>query len=587
MIDELTSPQDYIAIAKRRKWHFLLPVVVLFPICVAIAMLLPPVYRSSATILIEAPNIPRELVSSMITSYADQRLQSIYHRATASQNLTTIINKYDLYSEARTRLPLNEIIGNMRDAVTMKVISADVIDPRSGRAGKANIAFTLSFEHQSPSNAQRVVNELVSLYLSENLRVRQQSAAEATGFLSGEAARLEREISDIEKRLGDLKARDAGSLPEQLQYNLQLIERAEREQRDLKRQAYSLQERQIYLESQLLQINPNANFPSVDGGPVPTSAQRLDMLRTEMIGASARYGSGHPDVVRLRREIEALEKETHNGTDTVALRRRLGALRTELAVSKERYAGDHPDVVKLKRQVARVESSLSEAEQAPAASSNERPPDNPAYIQLQVQLEAARAEQRAITEQRAAVAQKIAMHEERITKTPLVEREYLHLKRLQEDSTRKYHEIKSKQMAAQLGEALETERKSERFTLIEPPIRPTEPESPNRMAILVLGLVLSLGAGAGTAVLAEATDSAVYGPRQVAAITGAAPLVVVPYIRTRAEIVRNWRRRAFAGFGSAAIVSGAVAYVHYNVRPLEILWIGIERRLDTLLIQYF
>jgi uncharacterized protein involved in exopolysaccharide biosynthesis len=77
VIDELTSPQDYIAIAKRRKGYFILPVVVLFPICVAVAVLSPPVYRSIATILIEAPNIPRELISSMITSYADQRLQSI------------------------------------------------------------------------------------------------------------------------------------------------------------------------------------------------------------------------------------------------------------------------------------------------------------------------------------------------------------------------------------------------------------------------------------------------------------------------------------------------------------------------------
>jgi uncharacterized protein involved in exopolysaccharide biosynthesis len=292
-------------------------------------------------------------------------------------------------------------------------------------------------------------------------------------------------------------------------------------------------------------------------------------------------------VVRLRREIEALEKETHNGTDTVALRRQLQTLRTELAVAKERYAADHPDVVKLRRQVALVESSLVDAEQAPARSLNDRPPDHPAYIQFQAQLEAIQLDLRAITGQREAVARKLATYEERITKIPLVEREYLHLSRLQADATRKYHEIKSKQMTAQLGEALETERKSERFTLIEPPIRPIEPESPNRIAILVLGLVLSLGAGAGTAVLAEAADSAVYGPRQVAAITGAAPLVVVPYIRTRAEIVRTWRRRALAGFGSAAIVSGAVAYVHYNVRPLEILWISIERRLDTLLIQYF
>jgi hypothetical protein len=72
----------------------------------------------------------------MITSYADQRLQSIYYQATASANLTSIFNKYNLYPKARARLPLAEVVADMCDAVTMKGISADVVDPRSGRAGK-------------------------------------------------------------------------------------------------------------------------------------------------------------------------------------------------------------------------------------------------------------------------------------------------------------------------------------------------------------------------------------------------------------------------------------------------------------------
>jgi hypothetical protein len=103
----------------------------------------------------------------------------------------------------------------------------------------------------------------------------------------------------------------------------------------------------------------------------------------------------------------------------------------------------------------------------------------------------------------------------------------------------------------------------------------------------VLGLVLSLGAGAGMVFLSEAMDSSIHGARQLAAITGVAPLVVVPYIRTRAEIVRTWRNRALASVGTVAVLSAAIAYVHFNVRPLNVLWIGIERRLDTLLIQHF
>ena len=586
-MDELRSPQDYLAIAKRRKWYFVVPVVVIFPIFAAIALLLPPVYQSSATILIEEPEIPRELVSSTIGSYADQRLQSIYHRITASQNLTTIINKYDLYPEARARQPLTDVIASMREAVKMNVISADVIDPRSGRPGKATIAFNLAFDHQSPATAQRVANELVSLYLAENLRVRQESAAKATTFLAGESARLERDIAEIEKRLGELKERNVGSLPEQLNYNLQLIERGEQEQRELARQTQTLQERQIYLEAQLLQMSRYGFVASADGGRFPTPEQRLELLRTQMIAASAHYGDRHPDVSRLRREIEALERETASPSDAAGLREQLSALRTEFAVARERYSEDHPDVARLQRQVVRTEASLAEAERAsPATSIDTRAPDNPAYIQMQAQLEATRSQMRAIEEQSKAVAAKLASYEERITRTPVVEREYLHLRRLQDDATRNYHEIKGKEMAAELGQALETERKSERFSLIEPPIQPTEPVSPNRIAILVIGFVLSMGAGAGAVTLAELSDTSVHGPRQLTAITGMAPLAVIPFIRTRADRLRAWRQRAMVGVGSASAAGALALYVHFNVRPLDVLWVGIERRLDTLVVQY-
>ena len=54
---------------------------------VALALLLPPTYRSSATILIEQQEIPQDLVRSVITSFADQRVQVISQRVMTTQNL--------------------------------------------------------------------------------------------------------------------------------------------------------------------------------------------------------------------------------------------------------------------------------------------------------------------------------------------------------------------------------------------------------------------------------------------------------------------------------------------------------------------
>ena len=63
---EPQSPQDYLAILKRRKWHIAISAVGIFLISVLVAFIWPPTYRSSATILIEEPDVPRDLVRSTV-----------------------------------------------------------------------------------------------------------------------------------------------------------------------------------------------------------------------------------------------------------------------------------------------------------------------------------------------------------------------------------------------------------------------------------------------------------------------------------------------------------------------------------------
>jgi hypothetical protein len=113
---------------------------------VAIALLWPATYRASATILIEQQEIPQDLVRSTISSYADQRVQVISQRVMTSQNLMRIVEQYQLYPWQRRTRPREVVIERMRDDIKMKLISANVMDPRSGRPTQATIAFTLSYE---------------------------------------------------------------------------------------------------------------------------------------------------------------------------------------------------------------------------------------------------------------------------------------------------------------------------------------------------------------------------------------------------------------------------------------------------------
>ena len=87
---------DLMTIIKRRKWYICIPFLAVFSLATIIAFLIPPKYRSSSTILIEDQEIPKEYVSANVTSYADQRLQSINQKIIGTTRLLEIINRFNL-----------------------------------------------------------------------------------------------------------------------------------------------------------------------------------------------------------------------------------------------------------------------------------------------------------------------------------------------------------------------------------------------------------------------------------------------------------------------------------------------------------
>jgi uncharacterized protein involved in exopolysaccharide biosynthesis len=292
-------------------------------------------------------------------------------------------------------------------------------------------------------------------------------------------------------------------------------------------------------------------------------------------------------VVKLRREIQALEQETGAGPDPALIRAEIRKVQTDLAVARQRYAESHPDVVKLKRQLSALQTSLAAAGVASSRPRSTQNADNPLYIQMSAQIQSVTSELAAVEEQKLRTKEKLTEYEERIMAIPLVEREYMRIVRELENANNSYQDIKAKLITAMRCENLESERKSERFTLIEPPQLPTDPASPNRIAIVMLGFILSLGAGVGGAALTEMLDRSVHNSKQLAVITGAAPLAVVPYLKTRDDTIRAWRRAATYAAAGCVVLGAGLTFFHYNIKPLDVLWSVAQRRLDTILVQYF
>ena len=579
---DIQSPTDYLASLRRRKNIVIVPLVLGIVLSVVAAFILPAIYRSFAVILIEAPEVPENLVSSTVTSYADERVQVISQRIMTTTNLVGIIEQFNLYSEKRQKDPIGLVVADMREKITLEMISAEVGNARRG--GSATIAFTLAYDHPQPSLAQRVLNELVSLYLAANVRTRRQAAAETTEFLVSEADRYERDVEEIEAELTAFKLKHAGKLPEQQRIKLQLRDRHERELLDIRRQLQNLAERRIYLQSEFAQQDPYAFNDNVNLTP----EARLQALRAEFLTLKSRYGPDHPDVRNTAREIKTLEREVGTGSSVTVLQGERDRIAAELIELKKRYSDAHPDVVRGQKELDSIEESLrSAARQGGGAGQPEAAPTNNAYIRLQAQLDALNFERTTLIQQQNTLLARLEQFEQELLEGPEIEREYNLLVRAHNNAISNFDEVKSKLTRAELGESLEAERKSEQFTLIEPANLPIEPISPQRLVILLVGLLGSLVVGGSLALLVEATDTRIYGARQLAMLIGVPPLVVVPKIMTPTDVRRQWSMRVLTAGGVLAVIVVALLTVQTYVMPLDVLWAVLEGRLDGFMIDIF
>ena len=591
--EELTgSPSPLLAIRRRRR-PLLLTVAGVLLLTALAAIFWPPRYSATGTILIEQQELPAELVRSTVSSYASQRVQVISQRVMTTENLMGIIQRYGLYADMRKRRPREEVIKEMRADTKLEMISADVIDPRDGHPTKATIAFSIAYTSPSAELASKVANELVSLYLQQNIESRQQSSRDAAVFLTGESARLDKEIKALLAKIADFKEKHEDELPELSQFNEQNVTRTEEEIRDTDSQLRALNQQVTYLDAQLAQINPTAQVYTSTGERVQSPADRLKFVRTEYARALAMYSPDHPDVQRLKREMEGLEAGAAVDANTARDeanddRRQLEDAETQLVSAQKRYAPDHPDVLRLERLVASLQKRVAAEPLAPPAATpaseddGDKSPsstaDNPPYIQIQAQREAATSQIRSLQKKRDELEGMLTTLERHLAHTPVVERDYNAMLRDLDSAQIEYRMERQKQNDAQTAENLETERKGERFTLIEPPFPPQEPSSPNRPLILIFGVMFALAAGFGTVAMLESTDASVRGHHDLRALLTSPPLATIPIMLTVLDRARLRRWKLNAVLGGVASVVVALVLIHVFYRPLDVLWVVALRR---------
>lgn len=564
---------------KRRKQAFVATSATLVVISLATTLLLPAVYRSSATILIEQQEIPQELVRSTITSFADQRIQSITQRVMTSANLWSVIEKHDLYASERKREPREVVIEDMREDITTDTISADVLDPRSGRPMKATIAFRIAYDNEGARKAQAVANELTTLFLKENLKTRTELAEQTEDFLKSEGDKLSKRIEELETGIAQFKRENINTLPENTEINMHVADRTEQELEEIDRTLRSLQQQETMESAQLKLIEPYSMVSMENGDRLMSPAGQLKSLQQQRLALVSQYSETHPTVLRIDRQIAALQRASGTtGIDVEALQKHREQVQIQLAAARDHYSPNHPDVVKFQRELMTIDAQLLAADIEVNRPSMERTPDNPAFIQQKAHLDSIRADRDALRKKREMLEQKLSAYEERLLTAPEIENQYRDMQREYENASLKYKEIKAKQLEAQLSSALESEQKGEKFTLIEPPLMPEKPVKPNRVLLAILGILLSLGGGVAVVLLRESLDSSVKNRDHLIEILGVAPLTVIPYIINPQELDAYRKQRQVAMAVSMVVMVVVAAGIHIFVMPLDVLWFVAMRR---------
>jgi uncharacterized protein involved in exopolysaccharide biosynthesis len=315
----------------------------------------------------------------------------------------------------------------------------------------------------------------------------------------------------------------------------------------------------------------------VTGERILDSTERLRALRAEYAGISANLSMDHPDMIKMKQEIEALEKETGQLPDAEEVSKRLLDARATLAVDLERLGNEHPDVLQGRKKISALEQEVLRLRAVPSKTISQRP-ENPAYINLQAQLNSASSSLEALRKTRMDIKRRLQEYATRLEKGPEIEPKYLVLTRDRDTSGQKYQDIRSRLLEAKVAEGLEVQRKGERFSLIDPPSLPERPYKPNRLAIVLLGVILAVGGGAGVGAAAESLDHSIRTPDQLVALTQHFPLAVIPFMPNEEDVSHALLRRRVIQTAGIGAFATAIFLLHVFVVPLDVLWFSALRR---------
>ena len=188
-----------------------------------------------------------------------ERLNSISQEIMSRTRLEQIMDELKLYQGELKSMKREEVVDLMR-----KNIKVELPKRTSETAGY----FVINYTGEDPRIVTVVANKLASLFIEENLKQREQQAVGTTEFLTNELAVHEGKARDPGPDPGRLQAPQHGSLPEQRDTNIKMLEQLQVQLQRNEESLRALEDRKLLIRKQMAEIE---NPPLAGWGPTGRS----------------------------------------------------------------------------------------------------------------------------------------------------------------------------------------------------------------------------------------------------------------------------------------------------------------------------
>lgn len=403
----------------------------------------PDQYQASARIYVDTDSVLKPLLSGMIVQANTEQQIAILSRTLISRpNVEKLVRMADLDLGLKSASEREALIEHVTKTLKIRGVGRDNL-------------YTLEYRDPNPEKARKVVQALTTIFVESSLGGKQSDTDTARKFVAEQVKVYLKKLEDAEARLKEFKLKnlglhldsEGGSVGRIAEVS-NLLNQARLGLREAEYARDAIKRQMTGETPVLLPDSPgtesSVSIPDIDG--------RIDGQKRNLDALLQRFTEQHPDVVGVRRVIKDLEEQK----------------RQEIAARKKAAAAN-PAVVSLNA--------------------------NPAYLQMKVSLTEAEATVASLQARVAEYDSRYRRTLESMKMAPQIEAEYAQLNRDYDVHKKNYEGLVQRREAASISEGMSSVSGVVDFRLIDPPRASQQPVAPDRLVLLLMALLASLGLG--------------------------------------------------------------------------------------------